>query len=148
MSMENIIKKAIEGGYKNEKSQCYRCGLRRREVKGFMLPCENDKGFKYKSHLFRRPHNGIGVYILDPLFWQALGKACGWKKYTWETWGNLDVLNLREQTDDEKSNAPWSTNTVPAVRRYTNVYYAMLFHQINLTEGWDKAVEYLEELTK
>jgi len=83
--MENIIKKAIEGGYTWE-------------VRGTVTRSEA---------------------ILDQLFWQALGKACGWSEF------------YREETGYSE----WLHN-------------AIKFHEINLTQGWDKAVEYLEDLIK
>lgn len=76
--MKDALNKAVEGGYKNEKSQCRRCGLRRREANGLMLGCRNEKGTPHKSHLFRRPTNRPEVYLLDPLFWQALGEQQRW----------------------------------------------------------------------
>lgn len=93
--MKKIIKKAIEGGYK-------KAPLRQSEwVIGFYKDC-----------------------VLDPLFWQALGKACGW--------GNKRTYNQADQLEVESY---WKM-------------YALRFHEINLTEGWDKAVEYLENLIK
>lgn len=77
---KSFIEDAVKGCWKNEKSQCYRCGLRRREAKGLMLACINDKGTPYKSHLFRRPYNRIEVILLDPSAWQACGKTRGWKE--------------------------------------------------------------------
>lgn len=59
------------------------------------------------------------VDVLDPLFWQALGKACGW----------------------ELGKTKWDVATAPQW-----LEYSLQFHEINLTEGWDKAVSYLEEL--
>lgn len=102
--METIIKKAIEGGWKRH----------------YNMPTHPD--------IFLAD---VGNYeyqiVLDPLFWQSLGKACGWKI---ETKGsgfgdNVDVWEKYE----------WLT-------------YAKEFHEINLTEGWEKAVEYLESITQ
>ncbi len=96
INMEKIINKAIEGGYSFEKE---------------------------KEELLT--HGGVWhpkQIVLDPLFWQALGKACGWDKQYAEKY------NIK-----------------------TDRYYignAMEFHHINLTEGWDKAVAYLQELVK
>lgn len=102
--MENIIKKAIEGGF-----EAYQ-------------PLEN-----YTAHCFKCE------YVCDPIFWQALGKACGWDKngsrtthesYETEKYGVIEYYDVEN----------WE-------------YYALRFHEINLTEGWDKAVEYLQEIT-
>ncbi len=90
--MEEIIKIAIEGGWK-------------------------DKDFpnldpQYMGDLYR-------IIVCDPLFWQALGKASGWDKMipmmAKDQWWLLDALR---------------------------------FHEINLTEGWDKAVAYVKETTR
>lgn len=82
--MEKIINKAIEGGYE------------RRE---------------------KTIHNQIGYYMcipLDPLFWQALEKSCGWEHYGVEGKEYLD--------------------------------FALRFHEINLTQGFDSAVAWLSDL--
>lgn len=101
--MENIIKKAIAGGYD---------------------PNWNVNRTEEFPELYNRA-------ILDPLFWQALGKACRWKKIP----ANLDGKKVMfPQGDTEYSNA-WK-------------YYTLHFHEINLTEGWDKAVAYLHEVAK
>ncbi len=55
------------------------------------------------------------LMLLDPLFWQALGKACGWNPHK------------------KISDVDW-------------IDHALRFHKINLTQGWDKAVEYLADL--
>ena len=83
--MENIIKKAIEGGWSTSYVSLY-------------------SGKYYEK------------YVLDPLFWQSLGKACGWHH----------------------------VGTIPENEPF--VYIALNFHEKNLTIGWDSAVEWLEEL--
>ena len=65
--------------------------------------------------------------VLDPLFWQALGKACGW----------------------ENSERYWSVEQevkITLLDSWENT--AMTFHHKNLTEGWNQAVAYLQEVTK
>lgn len=94
--MEKIIKKAIEGGWRES---------------GY------DKQVSATIVIFRSN-------ILDPLFWQALGKACGWR--------NKRTYNQADQLE---------------VESYWTIY-ALRFHEINLTEGFSKAVEWLEELIK
>lgn len=58
--MENIIRKAIEGGYIRKNGS-------------FSLPMKLNDEFD----IWEYDHNAI---VLDPLFWQTLGKACGWQK--------------------------------------------------------------------
>lgn len=68
--------------------------------------------------------DGVSMSLCDLVmqkeFWQALGKACGW--------------------NDESL---WRAGIDGSAEWYLR---AMTFHEINLTEGWDKAVKYLEEL--
>lgn len=99
--MEEIIKKAIEGGYK---------------VNGHPLRWNE----KTKSLMY--------PMILDPLFWQSLGKACGWE-------GEEIRMHLGER----------GISSAYFGKHHEYIYQATKFHIINLTEGWDKAVEYLTE---
>lgn len=91
--MENIVRKAIEGGWND----------------GF--------GGGYSEYGFWQ------VIVCDPLFWQALGKACVHKGE-----------EINNHTDWSHKDA-WK-------------HYALRFHEINLTESWEKAIEYLETLIK
>lgn len=84
--MEEVIKKAIEGGYKPDDIQ----------------PWLNKET------------------VLDPSFWQSLGKACWWNRRKFFH-GNLD---------DE-----WAEN-------------ALKFYEINLSQSWFDAVEYLKSICK
>ena|SRR3990167_3010575 len=60
--METAIKKAIEGGYR--KGHIW-------GVENNIYILQNEKGDRYGT-LF------VEQILLDPLFWQALGKAEGW----------------------------------------------------------------------
>lgn len=74
--------------------------------------------------------------VLDPLFFQALGKACVWTE-------DIEVF--------APSNAVKEGFTVGTGIHWQETnwkYKALRFHEINLTQGWDKAVEYLEEIIK
>lgn len=109
--MEQIILKAIEGGYKSSENLI--------EVWGVYH------------------HVGYG-FVLDPLFWQALGKECGWES---------------NQCEKCKSTYPEYVNGCVRCGGHVSpdknhLHYALRFHEINLTQGWDKAVEYLEDLIK
>lgn len=64
--------------------------------------------------------------VCDPLFWRALGKACGWERKAHEC-----KCDSREDIWEDEE-----------------ITYALRFHEINLTEGWDTAVKYLEDLIK
>lgn len=63
--MEPIIKKAIEGGWKPKEF-----------IKNYVLNV-GDRTFILDS-----PFD-------DPLFWQALGKACGWEKEYENKWMDI-----------------------------------------------------------
>lgn len=86
--MEQIVKRAIEGGYGKYK----------------------------KTSVFMMTNQ----FLFDPLFWKALGRICKWQEM--------------------------STSSI-VVSGWT-YKKALRFHEINLTEGWEKAVEYLSELVK
>ncbi len=107
-NMENIIKKAIEGGYYGERAD---------------MPISHTDG-DCSLRLHGADYVSMYEMICDPLFWQALGKACGWKE--------LDHCPLCLQ---KSVTSGWG-------------YHALHFHEINLTEGWEKAVEYLQEIIK
>ena len=104
--MEEIIKKAIEGGYK-----------------------------------WTDPHED-GSYqeiVCDPFFWQALGKACGWENCC----GNCGGYLMKDGHCGESSDC-WIATFIRPKWQFVSLH----FHEINLIEGWDKAVEYLENLIK
>ncbi len=61
--MQNAIQKAVEGGYK--------------------IPT----GFPLETH------QADCVYLLDPLFWQCLGKTEGWKYIQTNRFKKLKILN-------------------------------------------------------
>lgn len=105
--MENIIKKAIEGGYANDRPEYARQHL----ITGF----EGDFRFM----------------VIDHLFWQALGKACGW--YFCRYHGSVEAGN--EEGCSDETHDSWYEN-------------ALKFHEINLAEGWDAAVSWLNDLIK
>jgi len=63
--------------------------------------------------------------VCDPSFWQALHKSCNWD----------NKEGLEEYKGKRRDVPGWEVN-------------AMEFHRINLTEGWNSAVEWLENLIK
>lgn len=102
--MEEIIKKAIKGGY--EKERYY---------------------FDSNGNFDDEPYE---VVLMKSSFWQSLGKACGWKKTIVEHF---------------EGNKPY---VMRMFKGEAWMYPYMHFHEINLTQGFDKAVEYLQELIK
>lgn len=131
--MENIIKKAIEGGW--TVGEKYRM-VDNPKIKGWWYEwdSEDENGDPitlsnpccYDHIQYQYP------LIINPLFWQALGKACGWSSYAC-SWDSENPICRK-----------WCSTG----HRETWVWNAMRFHEINLTQGWNKAVEYLEELIK
>lgn len=101
--MKEIIQKAIEGGF---------------EPDGLV------------EIYFNEVNDACRAITLDPLFWQALGKACGWEKTIVEHF---------------EGNKPY---VMRMFKGEAWMYRYMHFHEINLTEGWNKAVEYLSALVK
>lgn len=74
--MEKAIKKAIEGGYENEQINAQRMvGVKEIKVKtnGFGTVAFTAEDGGTRSLFCRREE-----IVCDPLFWQALGRACGW----------------------------------------------------------------------
>lgn len=109
--MEDIIKKAIKGGYSgiNDLTGTWH-GI--------------------KTHII---HRYYPLAVLDPLFWTALGKSCGWVEYAvCRTHGNQQCFKSKCWDADGRE---W-------------MYHAIQFHEINLTEGWDPAIAYLTNLIK
>lgn len=90
--------------------------------------------------------------ILDPFFWQALGKSCGWKQtHTMFNCAN-DNCEYRNDADLESSLDGYCTRCgvkrTPFEKDYKHwLIKAKSFHEINLTEGWEAAIKYLEGIT-
>jgi hypothetical protein len=106
--METIIKLAIEGGWKP-----------REFIKNYVL------NIGHRNFIFDSPFD-------DPLFWQALGKSCGWEggyegEIKW--WKNNQIISTQ------------------FISQEPCVYIASRFYEINITEGWDKSVAYLLSIT-
>ena len=117
--MQEIIKKAIEGGY---------------FIPGMVT---YDTFVKLELIYGLKPEY---CCVLDPLFWQSLGKACGWMGYQCVNCGykHFSTFGFSECCQF------WSS----AKTRDRWQYEALKFHEINLTEGWDKAVDWLNDLIK
>lgn len=77
--MNDILKKAIEGGW-------------------------NDRLYRNMRNAPENEKAGIETHyrdlVLDPLFWQALGKSCGWLSYQTDTYYmHFFLLNWNEGWD-------------------------------------------------
>lgn len=92
--METIVQKALDGGYKTRDARV--------AINHELLP----------------------EMVIDALFWQALGKACGWPKKD-------HLIHVNEG----KVVHNWLEE-------------ALFFHEMNLNEGWDAAIKFLEDQIK
>lgn len=111
--MEDIIKKAIEGGYER-----------------------TDKNYFAPMGRF-----DCDAIVLDPLFWQALGKSCGWDRSD----KGLCQITLKW----EKLNPAFYADCLHHREATMSWYLAgKTFHETNLNSGWDSAVAYLTNLIK
>lgn len=136
--MEPIIKKAVEGGWIFQRDN-------------HIFPLFDGVSNNGETAMFTDEHGENGIWVeeqikvivCDPLFWQALGKACGWSK-SCSRCGNTLELKHRE------SNlfVCWSCMEDMGDEVDSWKYHALRFHEINLTEGWEKAVASLQEVTK
>lgn len=125
--METIIEKAIEGGYKDWEGEC----------EHRLMADEN--GCPFGTH-----YKAGVIYVCDPLFWQALGEACGWKQS--ELGEDICFMCGADKNRDKDMVCESSSR-----HRYSKDewrHYTLRFHEINLTEGWDSAVKYLLDLIK
>lgn len=112
--MENIIKKAIEGGY-------------------------NHQSLKSFSHM---------LSVLNPLFWQALGKACGWKGDKIRMCNGCGVALRVNENPDMNGQHGGKNGCGSDIIEYEG-QWLIEWHRFidNIAEkGWDKAVEWLNDL--
>lgn len=137
--MEEIIKKAIEGQWNFEhldtdglvpKLEFVRSEFRGTkygiEVRALYKDADGKEYGSWVSFDSWVKHHQERT-VLDYSFWQALGKACGWKN-------KFEIEN--------------GINSNGTVGRPKWLENAHIFHEINLTESWDKAVEWLATLIK
>lgn len=103
--MEEVIKKAIQGGWNTEFTD-----------------------YSFEKWGIRESYCEYQTYkdiVCDPLFWQALQKSCGWH-----------IAESSVVTD-------WGE-----IRTSGKIYNALKFYEINLTQGWNEAEKWLQNLIK
>lgn len=125
--MEKIIQKAIEGGWMQK------------FLKENEFTIENEVEIVFTDIDYGEEMARVQVYemVCDKYFWQALGKACEWVGY--------ECPMSEEHTF---MNTEGKCAKCLAVLQEKWLYRGIRFHEINLTEGWDKAIAYLAEITK
>lgn len=144
--MEKIIEKAIdEGKYEPFKT----------------LHMEYCKKVNYMSHcLVVEPGEG-GIasrnyteMVLDPLFWQALQEASHWGVVDKFYCGNKECKQYNDKNNSWTSRGYCRFCGVMQLQYSENtgnpdwMFFAIQFHTKNLRSGWEKAVEFLQEVTK
>lgn len=87
---QQAIEKAIEGGWFTKLSK------HNWKVEGYSLQIEEELGFFPFVHNKFRHLLRIESIALDPTFWQALGKALGWKRNAFVQWYD-DFANKKER---------------------------------------------------
>jgi hypothetical protein len=134
ISMEKIIRKAIEGGWK---------------LPNIEDESEVEIGIRY---YIKNPHK----IFMDPLFWQALGKTCGWGKEMvlidepgrpkeWCFYYHCSVCGEIIVDEEDGCENMCSTDNPP---EESWLYNAKQFHEINLMGSFNKAVDWLENEIK
>jgi len=104
--MEKIIKKAHTGGFEPD-------GL--------------------SPNYYNDINDSCRAITLDPLFWQALGKVCGWIK------SPRMILSKLPRMIDENLETDQPELEIEE-------YYALRFHEENLVNGWESAVNLLSNM--
>lgn len=79
-------------------------------------------------------------------FWQALGRALGWKKYIWTSYPGYCELWLQIQTDAEEASSPFDHEVQYATRDVTAVwfwhrYLDAVAEEKNLDEFFTKIIQ-------
>ena len=115
--MEEIIKKAISGGYKHGCSPSYKksSGI-------FVFKDYDNDGYSVENLIKEQ-------VVLDPLFWQALCKECGW--------GVKGDIHVNHHANNGKCT---DLCIVPSRD------YAIRFYTINFSSGWQIAIEWLASI--
>ena len=81
--------------------------------------------------------NCFYLTVCDPLFWQSLGKACGWSEDCTSCGGNGGGDGYEHNCSHCNGGGKVASNPIGV---------ALKFHELNLTSGWSQAVDYLFNL--
>lgn len=134
--MESIIKKAIEGGWKQPIGYEFVVAINTRRF-----------GKNIANEMFF-------VWILSQsVFWQALGKACAWESKIYRYNCTNENCDYGKDADFESMLDGYCQKCGEKRTCFQKDFKEWLikaksFHEINLTGGWNAAVEYLQEITK
>jgi len=114
-----------------------------------IIKCAIKGGYTRHEHHLQNSWGTDTYYPMlfcDPLFWQAIGRAKNWERSYVCKKCRLPIGSMYERKEHD-----WLPNK--CARKWDGEYvytveYALRFYEINLTEGMDKAVDYLWELIK
>jgi hypothetical protein len=99
-----------------------------------IIKCAINGGYSFT--LDWNDKNDFTFPLLDPLFWQALGKVCEWDKIHYELCAQIKYGEFGNPGEcDCGAKIEWRAK-------------ALQFYDINLAEGLDSAINYLWELIK
>lgn len=132
--MQEAIRRAIEGGWDRSTAE-------RIADNPYANTTDNTTTILNECKMF-----------MDSLFWQALGKACGWgtemvlidepgRPKEWCFYYHCPVCGEIIANEEDGCDNMCSTDN-PLVESW--LHTAKEFHEINLTNGFEKAVEWLE----
>jgi len=136
-TMETIIKKAIEGGWSTWLKE-----------DNYWISGEY---IFWKTHIikdeFEQRKMTFHEAFMDPLFWHYLGDSLAW--FPWVQTRNGVKVCFLEEHEKRKRQSELGVSPVggPLIEYVpTHIFYGALFHEMNLVEGFDKAVSWLEAL--
>lgn len=148
--MESIIKKAIEGGWSPTG----------RDIEYWQQQIKLDYN---KEWTFRQYEECYGIkeirkHVLDSLFWKSLSVSCRWGQKLVAEDGNTCLhcevhISYQPSKENQERNRCNHVHYPEACshcssKSITWQGHAIDFYQTNLNQGWEKAVAYLEEVTK
>lgn len=139
--MENIIKKAIEGGWIKSPYSFQFKEILGDNSRGYTVVIRfiMDKGMPSDSFYH------LEWILMQASFWQALSKSCNWAERICFACGCYMVTTISDQE------GLWTCSSSRCRKidgRLGWHHHAMAFHSINLTDSWENAVKYLEEITE
>lgn len=150
--MEKAIQKAIEGGWNPRPKK-------EGEIKLTMLVIEPAEFSDEKFAMFSNPERTfslkLGSIYSDPLFWQALGKAMGWKDWFYSYYiANSSKVSFNGHWEEVQnlSDVPERFRGTSACRKHSciNQEYRNHWHNFidHLAEGKDAESFFAELLGK
>lgn len=132
-----IIERAVEGGW----DSCT-CGFNVNGLKGHASYCAKDEHIGWDKSIY-----------LDPDFYRALGKSCGWdKEYKVKGYRIPQISKCCEGKAEMDCNHLKCT----LCERFSwavdfeepHIFFGTKFHEINLTQSFEAGIDYLYNLVE